>query len=127
TFSEPDEVVIDDIFAKDRHLDVGSMLTLKNQTFRVSGIVENGKGARVFMDLKRAQEFKNAPGRATVFFIKLKDSSHIDAAIERMKIDTPGYELRNVPEYEELMNGANIPGFNAFNEVVVFVALCIGV
>ena len=31
------------------------------------------------------------------------------------------------PKYAELMSGANIPGFDAFNRAVVFIALCIGV
>jgi putative ABC transport system permease protein len=32
-----------------------------------------------------------------------------------------------MPEYAKLMNGANIPGLDAANTLIVFVALCIGV
>jgi putative ABC transport system permease protein len=32
-----------------------------------------------------------------------------------------------MPEYNKLMNGANIPGLDAANTLIVFVALCIGV
>lgn len=126
-FSDPDEIVIDDIFAKDKNLKVGDTIELLKHTFKVSGIVQNGKGSRVFMGLKAAQDLNDTPGRVTVFFIKLKDSSNIDGAIEKLKEAFPGYELRNVPEYEKLMNGTAIPGFDAFNAVVVFVALCIGI
>jgi putative ABC transport system permease protein len=126
-FSGPDEVVIDDIFAKDKHLDVGDDLELQNHHFKVSGIVENGKGVRIFMELAKAQELNSTPNAVSIFFVKLKDSSDINGAIEKMKAEIPGYEIRNGPEYAALMTGANIPGFDAVNQVIVFVALCIGV
>jgi putative ABC transport system permease protein len=126
-FSEPDEIVIDDIFSRDKKLKVGDSIELIKHTFKVSGIVLNGKGSRVFMGLKASQDLNNSPNMVSIFFIKLKDSRNINGAIEKLSADFPGYELRNVPEYAALMNGASIPGFDAFNAVVVFVALCIGV
>jgi len=126
-FQARNEIVVDDIFAKDKKVNIGSDVKLKNRTYKVSGIVENGKGARIFMGLEEAQDFNNTHGLVTVFFIKLKDSSDIEGAIKMLNMDAPGYELRNVPQYAELMSGANIPGFDAFNRAVVFIALCIGV
>jgi putative ABC transport system permease protein len=126
-FSKPDEIVVDDIFAKDKRLSVGSTIELLNHPLKVSGIVTNGKGARVFMGLHALQEINDNPGKVTVFFIKLKDNHDIDGAIQKLKTDFKGYELRNLPEYTQLMNGASIPYFNAFNAVVVFVSLCIGI
>jgi putative ABC transport system permease protein len=126
-FQAHDEVVVDDIFAKDKKVDIGSEIKLKGRMYKISGIVENGKGARIFMGLDEAQDVNSSKGLVTVFFIKLKDSSDIDGAIKILDMDVPGYELRNVPKYAELMSGANIPGFDAFNRAVVFIALCIGV
>lgn len=128
-FSAPDEIVIDDLFARDKKLDVGNSFELEHRTFKVSGIVENGKGARVFMGLATAQELANVKDKVTVFFIKLKDSSNIDGVIDRMKTKDGlgGYELRNVPEYESLMNGGNIKVLDPANDVIVFVAVCVGV
>ena len=126
-FSKPDEIVIDDIFAKDKKLAVGSTIKLLHTDLKVTGIVTNGKGSRVFMDLHALQEIADVPGKVTIFFIKLKDAHDIDGAINKLKVDFQGYELRNLPEYTQMMNGASLPYFNAFNAVVVFVALCIGV
>jgi len=108
-FSEPDEIVIDDIFSRDKKLKVGDSIELIKHKFKVSGIVQNGKGSRVFMGLEAAQDLNNSPNMVSVFFIKLKDSRNINAAIEKLSADFPGYELRNVPEYAALMNGASIP------------------
>jgi len=126
-FSKPDEIVVDDIFAKDKRLAVGSSIELLKHQMKVSGIVTNGKGARVFMALKSLQDIDDQPGKVSIFFIKLKDAHDINGSINKLKKEFPGYELRNLPEYTELMNGASIPGFDAFNIVVVFVALCIGI
>jgi len=79
------------------------------------------------MPLKTAQELANSGNKVTAFLIKLKDASDIEGTIEKLKMDMPGYDLRNMPEYNKLMNGANIPGLDAANNVIVFVALCIGV
>ena len=126
-FSAPDEIVIDDIFAKDHNLSVGDRIDLLQHSLKVTGIVENGKLTRVFMGLSALQEINSTPDTTSLFFIKLKDASDIDGSIKKLKESYPGYELRNVPEYTKLMNGTAIPGFDAFNAVVVFVALCIGI
>jgi len=126
-FSEPNEIIVDDIFARDRKLAVGDSVVLLQHSFKVSGIFQNGKLSRVFVGINAMQEIDSRPGMASLFFIKLKDASNIDGSVEKLKIAYPGYELRNVPEYAKLMNGTAIPGFDAFNAVVVFVALCIGI
>jgi putative ABC transport system permease protein len=92
-FSGPDEIVIDDVFAKDKKLDVGDTYELENQKFKVTGIVENGKGARVVTALNTAQDLANAGTKVTAFLIKLKDASDIDKTIEKLKMDIPGYRV----------------------------------
>src|SRR5688572_489879 len=47
-FKGPNEVVVDDIFAKAKNVGVGDSVELVNQQFKVSGVVEHGKGARLF-------------------------------------------------------------------------------
>src|SRR5262245_45841398 len=49
--NQPDAVVVDDVYAASRNLRVGETLELLNQQFRVSGIVEHGKGERIFVRL----------------------------------------------------------------------------
>ena len=65
---EPDEVLIDDIYADSRDLHVGQSIELLNNEFRISGIVEHGKGARLFLRLDRLQDLMGSPGKASIFF-----------------------------------------------------------
>src|SRR5437660_1637600 len=45
-FQGPDDVLIDDVLAKAKHIKVGDKMEILNNEFRVAGIVAQGKGAR---------------------------------------------------------------------------------
>ena len=126
-FSAADEVVVDDIFAKAKRVDVGDRVQLLNQEFKIAGIVEHGKGARIFMSLKAAQALTGASNRASLFFVKLHDPERVNAVIERMGQVFPTYPARPLREYAQLMTSASLPALDAFIQTVVFVAVCIGV
>ena len=121
------EIIVDDWYAASKSVDVGARVTLLNQQFTISGIVENGKGARVFMSLAAAQDMTGSYGKATQFFIKLNDPAEIQAVTDRLEQLLPTYPARNMREYLSLMTSQSIPGLDAFIQTVVFVAVCIGV
>ena len=49
---KPDDILVDDAYAAQRHLKVGDTLNLINHPWHVAGIVESGKMARLVVDLK---------------------------------------------------------------------------
>src|SRR5262245_54837927 len=67
-FSGPDEVVVDDIYATAKHVGVGDSVELTGHTFKVAGVVEHGRGARLFISLKGMEEMTGRQGKASVFF-----------------------------------------------------------
>jgi putative ABC transport system permease protein len=126
-FKGPDEVVVDDIYAKSKNVTVGQKVELVGHTFTVSGIVEHGKGARLFVSLKTAQDMTGQQGKASLFFIKLNHPEQVQMVIDRIKLLLPTYSVIPLKEYEKLMMSNNMPALNAFISSVVFIALCIGV
>ena len=48
-FQGPNDVLVDDLFAKSKHARVGDTIEILNNKFRISGIVERGKGGRKFL------------------------------------------------------------------------------
>src|SRR5688572_6268987 len=54
-FSSPDEVVVDDWYADDERKGIGDEITLLNHKFKIAGIVQNGKGARIFIPKATAE------------------------------------------------------------------------
>ena len=47
-FQAPYDILVDDIYAHANHSKVGQTINLLNHDFRIAGIVEHGKGARMF-------------------------------------------------------------------------------
>ena len=126
-FNSPDEVVVDDIYAKSKGVTVGDSVELVNHKFKVSGIVEHGKGARLFVSLKTAQEMTGQNGKASMFFIKLDDPDRVETTIAEIKRLLEGYGVIPLREYARLMMSNSMPALDAFISSVVFIALCIGV
>ena len=50
-FQGPNDMIVDDLFAEQNHTKVGDHYDVLNQSFRVSGIVEHGKGARRYVPI----------------------------------------------------------------------------
>src|SRR3989475_4234844 len=126
-FKNADEVVVDDIYAKAKNVTVGDTVELVNHKFKISGIVEHGKGARLFVSLKTAQEMTGQNGKASLFFVKLTDPERVDPVIAAIKRLLEGYGVIPLREYAKLMMSNSMAALDASISSVVFVALCIGV
>jgi putative ABC transport system permease protein len=127
-YTGPYDIIIDDYFAASKNLHVGQTMEALNHEFKISGIVENGKGARKFMPIKTVQELTGSEGKASVFYVKLDDPNRADEFVNLVK-KTPGlesYSVYSLKQYLSLMVPSNIPGFSAFINVVIGVAVCIG-
>ena len=121
-----DEVLVDDIYAHARRLHAGQTVELLNRSFRLAGIVEHGKGARIFMRIDALQDLLGAPGKASVFFVKLTDPRQTARALEDLRRLLPNYQLRDMAEYLSLMTASNLPGVNDFITVMIVLAISIG-
>jgi len=126
-FENNDEVVVDDRFAADKKLKVGDALNVKNRSFRVSGIVENGKGARIFIPIEAAQEMTGSLGKATLFYIKVRDKSQTKQVIDRLKAAFPGRDVVDHEEWVSLMFSSNEALLGIVFRVIVFIGVAIGV
>ena len=126
-FKESTEIVVDDLWARSKRASVGQEVELLNHKFKVSGIVEHGKGARVFMSMEGARALTGQVDKVGVFYVKLQDPSKVKETMSQIAQLLPGYTQRDVKELESLMTSSNIPGLSAFINAVVFIALCIGI
>jgi len=126
-FKDPDDVVVDDIYAEAKKVTVGDKVDLVGHTFRVSGIVEHGKGSRLFLNFKTVEDMTGRQGKASIFFIKLKDPQQVQVTLDKLKELLPKYNMIPMKEYAKLMMSNNMPALNAFLSTVVFIALTIGV
>jgi putative ABC transport system permease protein len=125
-FEGPHDIVVDDWYAKANGIGVGQTIHLLNTDFRVSGIVEHGKGARLFIPMKTAEELSGAYDKASIFFVKLTDPAYADQVITAIRNLLPRYQILSIREYMSLMTSSNLPALRAFITVMIAVAVGIG-
>lgn len=122
----PDDLLMDDLAVKAKHVEVGQKFHLFNHDWNVAGIVEHGKGSRIFVPLATLQDLVGATDKASIFFIKCTRPEHAEDTIEEIRGIFPNYTLRPVKDYLSLMTSTNIPGVQAFVNAMVALAVCIG-
>jgi putative ABC transport system permease protein len=124
----PNDVLIDDWAARAKHLKVGDTYNLFNNEWHVSGIVEHGKGARIFVPLQTLQELVGAHDKASIFLIKTTRPEHTADVIEEMRRpeNFSGYTIRPLKDFMSLMTSTNLPGLETFVDAMIALAVSIG-
>jgi putative ABC transport system permease protein len=129
-FQNPDEVVVDDYFAKANQATVGSQVVIWNRRFRIAGIVEHGKGARKYIALTSMQRLVGSEGKASIFYVKLDDPAEETVKqVIRSITNLPGgsdLQVRSMREWLTLMTATNLPGFSRVVELIIGIATMIG-
>lgn len=123
-FADPNEVVIDTVYANAQGLGVGDGVEILGRQFTVSGIFEQGTAARVLMRLDTLQEMNGTPGKATMFFARVQKGQPVDAVFERLKSRMPYYKITKTAELQDIM-ASNTPVFKQFLTAIVFVSVVI--
>jgi len=122
-FSNPDDVIVDDLHAARHHLHVGDKLDIFNRPMTVCGIVRHGKGARSFIPLPTAQEIAGAEHRVTLFYVRSTGNTEA-ARLEIVRL-LPNYLVRSMQEYLTLMNSSNLPAIRPFLRVMILLGVSI--
>jgi len=126
-FQSPNDALVDEIYARSRHVKVGDPLEILNNKFRVAGIVEAGKGARKFLEIGVMQDLIGAQGKATLFYLKLDDPANADQVVENIKkAGLDRYVVTSMAYYLSMMTTSNFPGLSKFIDFVIGIAVIIG-
>ena len=127
-FQGPYDVMVDDLFAKSKNIHIGDNIEILNHSFRISGIVEQGKGARKFIPLSTMQDLNGAQGKASLFYLKLDNPANADTVVDEIK-HVPGmdrYVATSMAYYLSMMTPTNYPGLSSFIKVVIGISVIIG-
>lgn len=127
-FQGPNDALVDDYIAEQKHVKVGDTMEILGNPFRICAIVENGRGARKFVPLTTLQDLIGAKDKASVFYVKLDDPANANQVVNEVK-NQPGmekYSVLSTPDYLSMMTPSHLPGFRAFIGVVIGVSLIIG-
>ena len=125
-FERPNDILVDDWAARAKKLKVGDTYNLFNNDWHVAGIVEHGKGARVFVPITTLQDLIGAHDKASIFWIKCTRPEHTDDLMADIGRELPGYTVRPIKEMLSIYTSTNIPGLQIFIEAMIALAVSIG-
>ncbi|MGH9795849.1 MAG: ABC transporter permease, partial [Candidatus Acidiferrales bacterium] len=120
------DILVDDWYAKAKKVSAGDTVRLFEQDFHVAGVVEHGKGARLFVPLQTLQELSGSLDKASVFFVKLEDPEYTQAVMDEIRRLFPRHEIRPLKDFLSLMTSSNLPGLDAFINSMIAIAVTIG-
>jgi len=129
-FQGPYDAIVDDVFARSRKggYHVGDKIEIFNHEFRISGVVEAGKGGRKLLPLDTMGDLTGSSGKASVFFIKCDDPANEQTVIEEIHNvrGLQNYPVWTMREWLSMMTPEKLPGFNLALNVVTVIAVIVG-
>lgn len=128
-FTQPFDMIIDDLAAKSGKLHVGDKVKALNHEFRICGIAEHGKGSRKFIQLATMDDLDGTPNKAALFYLKTDDVPRFQEAVRKEIQSTDGlqdWSVQTADEYLSMLTPEHFPGFNIGLRVVIGIAIVIG-
>lgn len=124
-FTNPDDIVVDQVYAQQHHLQAGSRIDLGHQ-WRVSGVVESGKLSRVFAQIGVLQDLFAGHNMVTTVYVKVDDPKSTQMVIEALHQKLNTYKIYSMDELASLYSVDNIPLLKDFIGVVIGIAVIVG-
>jgi putative ABC transport system permease protein len=117
-----DEIVIDEVKARNNNLRLGDTLKLfGDKPLRIVGIYSPESGARVKMTLAAMQEALESPGKATYILVKLRNPNDEVAVANRINTTLPGNKVQLTRDIFSSLE-KNIPYLGVFLRILVGLA-----
>jgi len=120
------DVIVDQYYAAQKRLRVGSMIPLFKRQWRVSGIYASGKLARIILPIGTLQELISSGNKVSQIFLKLDDPKNTDAVIAEFKMTVPDFTYYSMADLTSLYSANNYAGLPEFINVIVGLGVVIG-
>ena len=127
-YEGPQDVVIDEFYARQRDLSVGDYTEMLDRDWRVSGIVEPGKMARLILPIDIVQELTGTVGRLTLIYVQLDDPALTYDVIADLQalMGTEDYQIYSVEEFASQFSAAAVPEIQIFINVIIGLSVAFG-
>ena len=125
-FQGPDDVIVDEFYAKQNKLHVGGTVNLLNRPWHVSGIYQPGMLTRVVVPLATLQDLTANTGKVSWVYVKLDDPSKTDQAVAQLRSVLKDYRIYSMEEFTSLFSVSRIPLLNGFIWVVIGLGVVVG-
>jgi putative ABC transport system permease protein len=120
------DVILDEFYANQKKLTVGSTVELMSQQWRVVGIVEPGKLGRIFCQLTTLQELTSNSNKLSQIFLKVDDEKQAQAVVDSLRLQLPKYFIYTMEEFTSLISISKVDMLRGFIYVVIGIAVIVG-
>jgi putative ABC transport system permease protein len=124
-FKGPDDILIDDYYARQKKVHAGDDILVLNKKWRVAGIFESGKLSHIVLPLAVVQNLQGNTGKVSQIYLKLDDPANTDAVIASLNKLLPGYQILSMQDILTQLSVENVPGLSTFINVMVGIAVVI--
>src|SRR6202453_4667173 len=121
-----DDIIVDEYYARQKHLKVGDGLNLVNHDWKLSGIYEGGKLARICVKLHVLQALTGNPGHLSQIYIKVDNPSKAQAVVDALRVKYHGYQIYTMEEFTSMLSINSVGLLKNFIGVVIGVAVIVG-
>lgn len=131
-FQQPDDVIVDEFYARQKKLHPGDHIKLINHDWRVSGVYESGKLARILAPMDTLQRLTGNEGKISAVYLKLAEPAKADAFVHDLKQQLNpgdpdhGYQVMTVEEFTSQLSLSNVTMLKDFIYVVIGIASIVG-
>jgi putative ABC transport system permease protein len=126
-YEKPNEAIVDEYYARQHKLRVGDSITMLNRHWRVSGIFEQGKSARLIIPLDVLQDLIGLRGKVMVIYVKLDNPAHTQQVIDYLKAHgMADYQIHSMEELLSQYTVQNVPMLPEFIGVVIGLGVVVG-
>jgi putative ABC transport system permease protein len=120
------DLIVDEPYAREKHLHVGSTLNLISHEWHVTGIYEPGKLARICVKLEALQRFTGNPNRLSQIYIRVDDPNRAQTVVDSLRKKYPGYQIYTLEYYTSLLSVNSLGLLRNFTYVVIGIAMIVG-
>ncbi len=124
--SRPDDMLVDTYYAQQNNLHVGSTIKLLERQWRVCGIIEEGRLARLVVPVDVLQSLTSNTGRISQIFVKVDNPENTNTVIRELKAKLPAFQIYSLEEFVSMFSVDNVPGLRAFIWVIIGLSVVVG-
>jgi len=121
-----DDMIVDEYYAQQKHLRVGDTVNMVNHDWKLVGIFESGKLARVCVKLNVLQALTGNPGRLSQIFIKVDNPKDAQSVVDALRAKYHGYQSYTMEEFTSMLSISNVGMLKSFIGVVIGISVVVG-
>jgi putative ABC transport system permease protein len=122
---KPDDILLDQYYADQRHVRAGGKISVLNRDWNVAGVVEPGKLAHLFVQKEKLEEIVDHKGVSRIY-LKLDDPGNTDLVKKQLEAKYEDYPIYSMADLRGLYSVDKIPLLSYFTDTVLGIGVVSG-